>query len=179
MKTRLLLAAAILSLALCGCGSHASAREHRGTVAAASMPVITPMDGTMAVFRAKVGPILCEYARNLEGSEQATARAAQNAGGAIDASAPENVQNEYASMLRGLSNMMQTTVNKFRAVSPPAEIASEYGEFISSLRSVAAAASRAASYAAVHNYAEIAAMENIATPSAGEGVFRKAGITGC
>lgn len=179
MKARLLLAGAILLLTLCGCGAHTRAHEHRGSEAAAHMPVITPTDGAMAIFRARVGPILCEYARNLESSEQATARAAQNAGGAINASAPENVQNEYASMLRDLSNMMQTTVGKFRAVSPPVGIAGEYREFINSLRSVAATASRAASYAAAHNYAEIAAMENIATPNAGEGVFHKAGISGC
>jgi hypothetical protein len=179
MKTRPLLAASILLLALCGCGSHTPAHEHHSTAAAAPMPVIAPMDGAMAMFRAKVEPILCEYAHNLESSEQATTRAAENAGGAINASAPENIQNEYTSMLRELSNMLRTSVGKFRAVSPPTEIAGEYREFINSLRSVAVAASRAASYAAARNYAEIAAMENIATPNAGEGVFHKAGITGC
>lgn len=179
MKTQVLLAAAVLLLGLCGCGSNTRAHEHRGTAAAARMPVITPMDGAMAVFRAKVGPILCEYAHNLESSGQATTRAAENAGGAINASAPENVQSEYASMLRDLSNMVRTTIGKFRAVSPPAEIAGEYSEFINSLRRVATAASQAASYAAARNYAEIAAMENIATPNAGEGVFHKAGISGC
>jgi hypothetical protein len=169
----------VVLLALSGCGTQSSTHAHRGPATGTRLPVITPMDGAMAVFRAKVGPILCEYARNLESSEQATARTAQNADGAISASAPESVQSEYASMLHNFANMLRATVGKFRAVSPPAQIAGEYTEFISSLRSMTAAASQAAGYAAAHNYAEIAAMENIATPSAGEGVFKKAGITDC
>jgi hypothetical protein len=168
-----------LLLALCGCAANDSKHVHHGTAATASPPTITPVDGAMAVFRAKVGPILCEYARNLQSSEQATTRAAENAGGAINASAPENAQTEYAAALGSLSSMLRATVYKFRAVSPPAQIAVEYRGFIDSLRSVAVAAARAASYAAARNYAEIAAMENIATPSTGEGVFQKAGISSC
>jgi hypothetical protein len=180
MLARLALASACATLALAGCGANARDRSHGqppGTARRA--PVLTPADGAMALFRAQAGPILCEYAGDLQGTEQALTKAAQNAGGAINASAPESAQQEYASAMRGFADVLERVVRRFRKVNPPAEIASPYESFIASLKSVGAQARRAASYAAQRNYAEIAAMENLSTPSSGEGVFRQAGITGC
>lgn len=177
---RLALASACVTLVLAGCGARAHDRSHgQPPGAPRRAPVLTPADGAMALFRAQAGPILCEYAGGLQGTEQALTKAAQNAGGAINASAPESAQQEYASAMRGFADVLERVVRRFRKVNPPAEIAGQYDGFIASLQSVGAQARRAASYAAQRNYAEIAAMENLSTPSNGEGVFGHAGITGC
>lgn len=176
---RVALVGACAALALAGCGANAPHSGHSQSNTARRTPMLTPADGAMALFRAQAGPILCEYADDLQGAERALTKAAQNAGGAINASAPESAQQEYASAMRGFAEVLERTVGKFRKVRPPAEIASQYESFIASLQSVGVQARRAASYAAQRNYAEIAAMENISTPSGGEGVFRQAGVTSC
>jgi hypothetical protein len=182
MKPRLITCLCVALLALTGCANerHTQSRPTGGQRAgAAPAREILPTDGAMAVFRAKVDPVLCEYARNLKSAAQAIAEASSDAGGPVDASAPEGAQSEYAGAMQNFSNVLRVALRGFRSVSAPAEISAEYRSFITSLASVSRQADKVATYAAARNYAEIAAMENIATPTAGDGVFQAAGITGC
>lgn len=176
MKPRLLalLSAALITLA--GCGSHKPSHTQPSTARTTAIP---PTDGAMAVFRAKVGPVLCEYARNLKNAEQVIVKASNDAGGPINASAPEEAQTEYANAMLNLSNVLHVALHGFRSVRAPSDISADYQSFITSLAGVSNQADEVAKYAAARNYAEIAAMENVFMLTAGEGVFRAAGITGC
>jgi hypothetical protein len=182
MKPRLITFLSVALLALTGCASHGHPQRPPAGERKASTPAavaIPPTDGAMAVFRAKAGPVLCEYARNLKSAAQAIVKASGDADGPINASAPEAAQSEYVSAMQNLSHTLHVALRGFRSVSAPSEISEDYQSFIASLASVSRQTDEVARYAAAHNYAEIAAMENIAAPTAGEGVFRAAGITGC
>ncbi len=178
MKMRLSSFVCIALLLLPGCGS--SPRHHQPTSASAvAANEAAPTDGAMAVFRAKVTPILCTYALGLKSAEQQITQASYDAGGAINASAPASAQAEYAHAMRNFSDALHTALDGFRSVAAPSTLTDAYRGFIASLTNVSGYADRAAAYAAAGNYAGIAAMENISTPTAGEGVFHAAGITGC
>jgi hypothetical protein len=179
MKARPLTVAALMALALTSCGASSTSRSPGQSTVAKSTPAITPADGELAVFRAKVTPILCEYASNLQSAERRIVQVVGAAEGPINASAPESSQVQYASAMANLANVLETAIDGFRSVPPPSPIAQEYQSFIASLMTVHQQASRVARYAAARNYAEIAAMENISPPTAGEGVFHNAGVTGC
>jgi hypothetical protein len=179
MKPRLITLLSICLIALCGCAGHDRPHHRSNGAATSSAPEIPPTDGALAVFRAKVGPVLCDYARNLKGAEQAILKASNDAGGPINASAPESAQTEYAGAMRNLSSVLHLALHRFSSVPAPSNISADYRSFIASLATVSSQADQIARYAAAHNYAEIAAMENTSTPTAGEGVFRAAGITGC
>jgi hypothetical protein len=179
MKARLLSLAALLALALTGCGAVSASRSPGQSTLAGGTPAITPTDGELAVFRAKVTPILCEYASNLQSAERRIVQVVAGAEGPINASAPESAQVGYASAMANLASVLETAIDSFRSVPAPIVIAQQYQSFIASLTIIHQQASRVARYAVERNYAEIAAMENISPPTAGEGVFRSAGVTGC
>lgn len=169
-----------VGLLLCECGSsHTRPHGHSTATLTAAQSTITPTDGALAVFRAKVTPILCRYMSALRQTEVEITNTANNAGGAINASAPKSTQNEYASDMRNFSNVLHTALAGFRSVTAPPSIAAAYKTYVASLASMTALAGRVARYAAERNYTEIAAMESVSTPAANEGVFHEAGITGC
>jgi hypothetical protein len=160
-----------------GCGGGSTQR--RQPTLAKGTPRITPADGATAIFRARVTPVLCEYARNLKSAEEQITQASNAAAGPINASAPEGAQTEYAQAMTNLAVVLSRAIDGFRSVTPPAALTNEYESFIASLDILGADATRVARFARKRNYTEIAAMEDSPTPSAGEGVFRRAGITGC
>lgn len=178
MRPRVLPFLALALLAMAGCGSPRQSSERPG-VQAAHTGQISATDGAMAVFRAKVTPILCAYAADLRGVEEDMNRASTDAGGPINASAPESAQAEYINAMRNFSGALQTALDGFRSVTAPPELADAYRGFVASLGTASGYADRVAEYAMSGNYAGIAAMENVSIPTAGEGVFRTAGITDC
>lgn len=175
--TAMLAALAAIAATSYGCGSANHSQPNRSAMR--PRQGITAEDGNMAVFRAKVTPVLCAYASGLKQAEQEIAKASADAGGPINASAPESTQAEYASAMKDLASAFRSALRGFRSVTAPPSLAGDYQSFIGSLTAVSGYADRVAAYADARNYAQIAAMENIATPSGGEGVFRQAGITGC
>jgi hypothetical protein len=180
MKSKLrTLTCALATLMLSGCAASSNHHKHSTATHTAAAGRITPIDGAMAVFRAKVSPILCQYVSNLEQAEGELTQTATNAGGAINASAPESAQSEYASAMANFSDVLHSALEGFRSVTPPANLSVNYQQFINSLSSISHEADRVASYAAKRNYTEIAAMENISPATAGNNVFQSAGISHC
>jgi len=170
--------ATIVALALAGCGGSDAQRtpSHPSTSAPGS---IAASDGATAIFRADVTPILCHYARDVAKSTQLIAQASSDAGGAVNASAPESAQAEYAGALTLYASMLASDHAAFVSVRPPAPLNGEYRQFLDSLNTISQQAGQLAQYAHARNFTAIANEQNLQIPIAGQQVFREAGITSC
>jgi hypothetical protein len=170
-------AATILALGMAGCGG---GRQASTTAHPAADPVtMAASDGATAVFRADVAPILCRYAQDIAKSTQQIARAAKDAGGPIDASAPQSAQAEYASALRLYAHLLGSDYTAFAKVHAPPSLTGEYRQFLESLATIHQQADQLAKYAYARNFTAIANEQALQTPTAGQQVFRDAGITSC
>jgi hypothetical protein len=168
-------AATIAALLLAGCGDN-----HNAATRAADDPaIIAASDGATAVFRANVRPILCRYTQDVAKAAQLIAQAANNAGGPIDASAPETAQAEYASALELYAHLLASDDTAFARVHAPAQLAGEYQQFLESMATIDRQADQLAQYAHARNFTAIANQQARRTPTAGQQVFRDAGITSC
>jgi len=88
------------TLALVGCGSDQQASGDRNAPKSAGGAVIPAAgEGAIAIYSADVTPILCRYAQDIAKRTQLIAQDSSNAGGPIDASAPESAQAQYAGAL--------------------------------------------------------------------------------
>jgi hypothetical protein len=136
-------------------------------------------DGATAVWRADITPILCRYAQDVARSSQLIAQASSNAGGPIDASAPESAQAEYAGALQLYASLLARDHVAFGRIHPPSVLSVEYGQFLASLRTLTEQANEVSRYAHARNFTAIANEQNLQTPTAGQRVFAEAGITRC
>jgi hypothetical protein len=179
MDSHRLLAGAvtIVALTLTGCGGshHLGAPPHPADVPAA----VAASDGASAIFRADVTPILCRYGQDIGKSTQLIAQAANEAGGPIDASAPENAQATYAGALALYARRLARDYAAFASVHPPSSLAGEYRQFLESLATIHRQAAQLASYARARDFTAIANEQALQTPTAGQQVFRNSGITSC
>jgi hypothetical protein len=178
--TRRLLAWAgtIAALAIAGCGSSRPQpiSAHPTTPTPGSSPTT---DGATAIFRADVTPIVCRYAQDVAKSTQRIAQASSDAGGPVNASAPQSAQAEYAGALQRYASVLATDYAAFGNVHAPAPINREYQQFRESLDTISHQAHQLAHYARARNFTAIANEQNLRTPSAGQRVFHEAGITSC
>ena len=171
-------AATIAALALAGCGS--SRPQRTPSRPTTPTPGSTPAgEGATAIFRADLTPILCRYAQDVAKSAQLIAQASNDAGGPIDASAPESAQAQYAGALQLYASLLATDYTAFAGVHAPAPLASAYQQFLESLRTISHEADRVAQYAHARNFTAIANEQDLQIPTAEQGVFREAGITSC
>jgi hypothetical protein len=178
--TRRVLACAgtIAALALASCGSSSPQRTpaHPTAPTPESIPA---SDGATAIFRADVTPILCRYAQDVAKSTQRIAKVSSDAGGPVNASAPESAQAEYAGALQLYASLLATDYAAFGNVHAPARLNLEYQQFRESLDTISHQAHQLAHYAHARNFTAIANEQNLQTPTAGQRVFREAGITSC
>lgn len=169
---------AIAALALAGCGNS----RPQPTPAQPTTPApgsIRASDGATAIFRADVAPILCHYAQDVAKSTQRIAQVSSDAGGPVNASAPESAQAEYAGALQRYASLLATDYAAFGNVHAPAPLNREYQQFRESLDTISQQAHQLAHYAHARNFTAIANEQNLQTPTAGQRVFREAGITSC
>jgi len=170
--------ATIAALALGGCGSghpqHTSTQPTNPT--SGSIPA---GEGALAIFRADVTPILCRYAQDVAKSAQLIAQTSSDAGGPIDASAPESAQTQYASALQLYASLLATDYAAFANVHAPAALDDSYQQFLESLRTLSHQADRVAHYAQSRNFTAIANEQDTQVPTAGQRVFADVGITSC
>jgi hypothetical protein len=131
------------------------------------------------VWRADVTPIVCRYAQDVARSGQLIAQASSNAGGPIDASAPESAQAEYAGALQLYASLLARDYAAFDRIHPPSALSGEYRQFLASLHTLTAQADELSRYAHARNFTAIANEQNLQTPTAGQRVFASAGITSC
>jgi hypothetical protein len=169
-------AATIVALWLTGCGG---VRQATTTAHSAANPATAASDGATAVFRANTAPILCHYAQDIAKSTHLIAQAANHAGGPIDASAPERAQAEYAGALRLYAHLLRSDYTAFAKVRAPPPLTGEYRQFLESLATISQQADQLAKYAHARNFTAIANEQALQTPTAGQHVFRDAGITSC
>jgi hypothetical protein len=175
---RLTCAATIAVLALAGCGG--GHPQHAPTHSTApTLGSIPASEGAIAIFRADVTPILCRYAQDVAKSAQLIAQASSDAGGPIDASAPESAQAQYASALALYASLLATDYAAFTTVHAPTALDDSYKQFLESLGTLSHQADRVAQYAHARNFTAIANEQYLQIPTAGQGVFREAGITSC
>lgn len=170
--------ATIAVLALAGCGGNSPHRPptHPSTTTPGSN---SPSDGATAIFRADVTPILCRHARDIAKSTQLIAKASSDAGGPVNASAPQSAQAEYAGALRLYASVLASDYAAFGSVHAPASLNREYQQFLESLDAISLQASRLARFADARNFTAIANEQGLQSPTAGQQVFRRAGITSC
>jgi hypothetical protein len=168
----------IAALAFAGCGnSRPQPAPAQPTTPAPGS--IRASDGATAIFRADVTPILCHYALDVAKSTQRIAQVSSDAGGPVNASAPESAQAEYAGALTLYASVLASDHAAFVSVRPPAPLNGEYRQFLDSLNTISQQAGQLAQYAHARNFTAIANEQNLQTPIAGQQVFREAGITSC
>ena len=105
--------------------------------------------------------------------------ASSDAGGPIDASAPEPAQAAYASALQLYASLLARDYAAFGRIHPPNVLSVEYGQFLASLHTLTEQANQLSRYAHARNFTAIANEQNVQTPTAGQRVFAEAGITSC
>jgi hypothetical protein len=180
---RLLACAATLAvLALTGCGSenqHHASGGRGAPKSAGGAGIAAASDGATAVWRADVTPIVCRYAQDVAKSAQLIAQASSDAGGPIDASAPESAQAEYAGALQLYASLLASDYAAFGSVQAPSALSEEYRQFLASLHTLAEQANELSRYAHARNFTAIANEQDLQTPTAGQRVFAEAGITSC
>ncbi len=171
-------AAIIVALTLAGCaGNH---QPHISAHPASDNPAImAASNGAIAVFRADVAPILCRYAQDVTNSAEMIVRASSDAGGPINASAPQSAQAEYASAVQLYASRLATDYTAFAKTHAPPPFQSEYHQFLESLSVIDQQTTQLARYAHADDYTAIANEQGLQTPTAGQRVFRNAGITSC
>jgi hypothetical protein len=170
--------ATIVALALAGCGG-SDAQRTPSHPSSSGPESIAASDGATAIFRADVTPILCHYARDVAKSTQLIAQASSDAGGAINASAPESAQAEYAGALQLYASLLATDYAAFASVRAPSPLNHAYQQFLESLDTISRQANQLARYAHARNFTAIANEQSFQTPTAGQEVFGQAGITTC
>lgn len=170
--------ATITALVLVGCsgGQPPRASIHAATSSPAAQAA---SDGSTAIFRADVTPILCHYAQDVANSTQLIARASSDAGGPVNASAPESAQAEYAGALQLYASLLTTDYAAFASVRAPSPLNHAYQQFLESLDTISKQANQLARYAHARNFTAIANEQSFQTPTAGQEVFRQAGINTC
>jgi hypothetical protein len=168
---------AVLALASCGSQHRSGGRGASNPASGAALAVAS--DGATAVWRADVTPIVCRYAQDVARSGQLIAQASSNAGGPIDASAPESAQAEYAGALQLYASLLARDYAAFDRIHPPSALSGEYRQFLASLHTLTAQADELSRYAHARNFTAIANEQNLQTPTAGQRVFASAGITSC
>jgi hypothetical protein len=171
--------AMIASLALTGCGSQHPSGDRGASTPASGAALAVASDGAIAVWRADVTPIVCRYAQDVARSSQLIAQASSDAGGPIDASAPESAQGAYAVALQLYASLLARDYAAFGRVNPPSALSAEYREFLTSLHTLTEQASELSRFAHARNFTAIANEEGLQTPTAGQRVFTNAGITSC
>ncbi len=170
--------AAIAALALASCGGSSPHRTpaQAATTASGSIPA---SDGATAIFRADVTPILCRHARDIARSARLITKASSDAGGPVNASAPQSAQAEYAGALALYASVLASDYAAFGKVHAPASLNREYQQFLESLDAISLQASRLAQLAHARNFTAIANEQGLQSPTAGQQVFRRAGISSC
>lgn len=171
--------ATVAALALTGCGSQHASRDRSASNPAGGAALAAASDGATAVWRADVTPIVCRYAQDVARSGQLIAQASSNASGPIDASAPEPAQAAYAGALQLYASLLSSDYAAFGRIHPPNVLSVEYGQFLTSLRTLTEQADELSRYAHARNFTAIANEQDLQTPTAGQRVFREAGITSC
>jgi hypothetical protein len=171
--------ATVAALALPGCGS-----QHETGVRGASNPtrdaaLAAVSDGATAVWRADITPIVCRYTQDIARSSQLIAQASRDAGGPIDASAPESAQASYAGALQLYASLLAHDYAAFGRVHPPSALSAEYREFLASLHTLTEQADELSRDAHARNFTAIANEQYLQTPTAGQRVFANTGITNC
>jgi hypothetical protein len=172
----LICTAMIAALALAGCGNP---HGRRASNPASGAALAAASNGATAVWRADVTPIVCRYAQDVARSSQLIAQASSNAGGPIDASAPESAQAQYASALQLYASVLARNYAAFASVHPPSSLSGEYRQFLASLHTLTEQADELSRYAHARNFTAIANEQSLQTPTAGQRVFADAGITSC
>jgi hypothetical protein len=170
--------AIIVALALAGCASNRQAGTPAHT-ASDDSAMMAASNGASAVFRADVAPILCRYAQDVANSAEMIVRASSDAGGPINASAPQSAQAEYARAVQLYASRLAADYAAFAKTHAPPPFQSEYRQFLESLSVIEQQATQLARYAHAGNYTAIANEQGLQTPTAGQRVFRNAGITSC
>jgi hypothetical protein len=168
----------IVALTLAGCAGNRQADTPAHT-ASHDSAMIAASNGASAVFRADVAPILCRYAQDVANSAEMIVRASSDAGGPINASAPQSAQTEYANAVQLYASRLATDYTAFAKVHAPPPSQSEYRQFLASLAVIDQQATQLARYAHTGDYTAIANEQGLKTPTAGQQVFRNAGITSC
>jgi hypothetical protein len=172
-------AATVVALALTGCGSQHASGGRGASNPTTGAALAAASDGATAVWRANVTPIVCRYAQDVARSGQLIAQVSSNAGGPIDASAPEPAQAAYASALQLYASLLARDYAAFGRIHPPNVLSVEYGQFLASLHTLTEQANQLSRYAHARNFTAIANEQNVQTPTAGQRVFAEAGITSC
>jgi hypothetical protein len=167
------------ALALAGCGSKHASGGRGASNPGSGAALAAASDGATAVWRADVTPIVCRYAQDVARSSQLIAQASSNAGGPIDASAPESAQAEYAGALQLYASLLVRDDAAFGRVNPPNTLSAEYGDFLASLHTLTEQANELSRYAHARNFTAIANEQSLQTPTAGQRVFADVGITSC
>jgi hypothetical protein len=168
----------IVALTLAGCAGNRQAGTPAHT-ASDDSATMAASNGAGAVFRADVAPILCRYAQDVANSAEMIVRASSDAGGPINASAPQSAQAEYASAVQLYASRLATDYAAFAKVHAPPPSQSEYRQFLESLAVIDQQATQLARYAHTGDYTAIANEQGLKTPTAGQQVFHNAGITSC
>jgi hypothetical protein len=167
-------------LALAGCGSdHHAGGDRDASKSAGGAAIAAASDGATAVWRADVTPIVCRYAQDVARSSQLIEQASSNAGGPIDASAPERAQAEYAGALQLYASLLASDYAAFGSVHAPSSLSEEYRQFLASLHTLTEQANQLSQYAHARNFTAIANEQDLQIPTAGQQVFADAGITSC
>lgn len=175
-----LCAATLAALILAGCGSD----RHSDTIGHAQEPlggsvIAAASNGSAAVWRADVTPIVCRYAQDIARSSQLIAQASSNAGGPVDASAPESAQTEYAGALQLYASLLTSDYASLVSTPAPRALSNEYSQFLASLHTLVEQADQLSQYAHARNFTAIANEQDSQIPTAGQQVFADAGITNC
>lgn len=166
----------VVALTLAGCNHQTGVPAHTTSDDSAMMAA---SNGASAVFRADVTPILCRYAQDVANSAEMIVRASGDAGGPINASAPQSAQAEYASAVQLYASRLATDYTAFANVHAPPPLQSEYRQFLESLAVIDQQATQLARYAHADDYTAIANEQGLKTPTSGQQVFHNAGITSC
>jgi hypothetical protein len=173
-------AATLAALILAGCGSdrHSDRIGHAPEPLGGSV-IAAASNGSAAVWRADITPIVCRYAQDIARSSHLIAQASSNAGGPVDASAPESAQTEYAGALQLYASLLTSDYASFVSVPAPPALSREYRQFLTSLHTLVEQADQLSQYAHARNFTAIANEQDIQIPTAGQQVFTDAGITSC